>query len=95
MDKRRQIFLGTVILGVPLTCLLSMLIGTVAGLPEEEVLKVIVSVIPIGLLALILGSYYFKECLYIQIRKYSRDTVREFIGPKDLPSSSICFRLSP
>ena len=68
----------------PVLCLLILLVGKAIGLTDELTLKLIASVLPIALLALVLGSYHHKECLYFRFHS-SNDSERAAITSAGSP----------
>ena len=84
MNKNALILLGVVIFA-PLLCLLILLVGNAFGVPIERLVTLVSLVFPIALLALILGSYYHKECLYFHVTRYSTDSVRVTITADKSP----------
>jgi hypothetical protein len=84
MDKK-SIILLSLFLGTPLTFILVIAGGLAAGFSEPGILKLVLGVFPVFLLAIVLISYWVKECLYIRFYRYSRDTVQVAITSKNSP----------
>lgn len=63
MNRNALIAFATIV-GIPVLALLFFVVGSGFGLGEKTTLKLVFSALPIGLGALVLGSYLCGECLY-------------------------------
>ena len=75
----------SLLLGTPLVIILATVGGVKAGLSPSGIIKLLLSLLPIFLAAIVLFSYWMKECLYIRFYRYSRDTVQVAITSKNSP----------